>query len=173
MFINLIVGLAGLCFFEIILYLVLDDNSRPVIFDHSSSLFVVSCRCFCTEWKFVSLENKTNSSAQDFFTDIKRNTWMLLRYLANNWTMGFNCCKIRISSYYVCKNCFQIFHKSCLARMSFNKIQTLPPLEKYLIEQTILGMEEDIGLKAKHIEKLKNKHSNLLKEAIENEEISW
>lgn len=99
--------------------------------------------------------------------------------------MGLKCCKSRSSSYYVCKYCFQIFHKSCLLRMSKNKIQYFADniincclkeeneneihKEKSSMEETILELEEDNSLKTKHIEILKKNNSLLLQEAIETE----
>lgn len=97
--------------------------------------------------------------------------------------MGFKCCKTRSASYYVCKNCLQIFHKSCLSRMPKGKFQHFADnvincctkeendvqKEKSYLEETILGLEEDNSLKDKHIETLKNNHSVLLQDAMETE----
>lgn len=97
--------------------------------------------------------------------------------------MGFKCCKTRSASYYVCKNCLQIFHKSCLSRMSKGKFQHFADnviiccaieendsqKEKSYLEETILGLEEDNALKEKHIVTLKNNHSVLLQDAMETE----
>lgn len=99
--------------------------------------------------------------------------------------MGFKCCKTRSLSYYVCKNCFQMFHKSCLLRMSQKKIQHFADnviicchkeengsetnQEKSYLEETIMELEDDNSLKAKHIEMLKKNNSILLQEAMETE----
>lgn len=98
--------------------------------------------------------------------------------------MSFKCCKTKIPSYYVCKSCSGIYHKSCLikkkSKVTFltgntvicckNDTGSNTDLDDIsILEKTISELSEDGLSKEKYIQKLKNEHESFLQDAMRSE----
>lgn len=85
---------------------------------------------------------------------------------------NFECCKTRAfpQSYYICIQCFKVYHKSCAQSNKRNfkfiknfqviccdEIENNHDIEKSILEQTISELEESNEMKDFHIEKIKKK----------------
>ncbi|CAG9766031.1 unnamed protein product [Ceutorhynchus assimilis] len=98
----------------------------------------------------------------------------------------FGCCRLKpVPSYYVCKTCSKIFHKSCVQRDK-HKYRflggyqiTCCNLEEQIeseidqdsiLEKTISDLSEDSEAKSKHIQKLKAENEVIIEEAQRTEE---
>lgn len=101
---------------------------------------------------------------------------------------NFECCKTKSfpSSYYLCINCFKVYHKSCVLKDKANytfvngfklkccesdeELLKKTIDEKSILEETILEMSENSQLREKHISKLKVEHEKLLEEVTARED---
>lgn len=102
----------------------------------------------------------------------------------------FECCKLKHfpSSYYICINCFRVFHKSCAMKDKSKFIFTegfkvkccqlqssseISTIDKSLLEDTISELTESSLLQDQHIVKLKEEHKKFVEEvSIREEELS-
>lgn len=99
---------------------------------------------------------------------------------------NFECCKSKSfpSSYYICVNCFNVFHRSCVLKNKNNysfikgfKIRCCEhndlkrsDEEKTFLEETISELTENTNLQEKHITQLKKDHEMFTEEASQREE---
>lgn len=100
---------------------------------------------------------------------------------------NFECCRTKSfpSSYFICINCFKIYHRSCVLRdkSKYNfvdgyKIKCCKTLdsveiilqEKSILEETVTELNESSLLREQHINKLKQDHVKLIEEITEREE---
>lgn len=100
---------------------------------------------------------------------------------------NFECCKSKSfpSSYFICVNCFKIFHRCCTLKQKSNyefiegfKIRCcnddnsakLTDDEKTFLEETISELTENSQSREKHITKLKKDHEKFIEEATQREE---
>lgn len=98
--------------------------------------------------------------------------------------MGYSCCKTKPFASYVCVNCMDMVHKSCLSRARGkykilnghlieccrNKQEISNEIDQEILETTIRELSEETLLKTERIEKLKHDHRTFLEEALQNEE---
>lgn len=102
---------------------------------------------------------------------------------------NFECCKGKIfpSSYYICINCFKVYHKSCVMKnktnfvfkegfklnccknTDLNNSQDLV-LEKTILEANIHELTENSQMHERHWKKIKAEHDKFLEEATQREE---
>lgn len=100
--------------------------------------------------------------------------------------VNYGCCKTKSfpNTYYICKNCFKVFHRSCV-QQSKSKFKFLKDFqitccdnnenkhvidEKSILEQTISDLTDNSVTQNKYIERIKHEHKAFVEEATQLED---
>lgn len=100
---------------------------------------------------------------------------------------NFECCRTKCFplSYYICVNCFRVFHKSCTLKdktkyvflegfkikcCDISNILDVSRAEKSCLEETISELTENSVMQDQYISKIKKEHERFIQEATQREE---